>query len=240
MIYLNQAAIHPEHFPAADCYPFNLKILRNTDRIPFDRDITFFIGENGTGKSTLLQAMARRCGIHIWQKETFSRLNYNPHEDDLYRAISVDWKDGPVPGAYFGAQIFSHFAQSLEEWAVNDKKMLDYFGGDSLLTQSHGQSLMAYFSSRYSRRGLYLMDEPETALSPESLIRLLNLLIRIREQGHAQFIIATHSPLLLACPDARILSFDTETIRPVDYGDTAYYKLYKAFMNNPGQFIQQG
>ena len=239
MIYLNQAAIHRENFPVTDLYPFNLEIFQNTGAIPFDRDITFFIGENGTGKSTLLKALAHRCRIHIWQQQTFSRIAPNPHEEDLYKALSVDWASGPVPGAYFGAQIFSHFTRSLEEWAVSDKNMLDYFGGASLLTQSHGQSLMSYFSSRYARKGLYLMDEPETALSPDSLIRLLNLLVTIRNQGHAQFIIATHSPLLLACPGARIYTFDRSAIVPVAYEDTDYFRLYKAFMNDPQSFIQE-
>ncbi len=237
MIYLNQAAIHKDQFPVSDKYPFNLGLFRKTDALFFDRDITFFIGENGTGKSTLLRALAIKCGIHIWQEKSFARLAPNPHEDELHTAISLDWEKGPVPGAYFGAQIFSHFSRSLEEWAVSDPKMLAYFGGSSLLTQSHGQSLMAYFSSRYKRKGLYLLDEPETALSPASLIRLLNLLIEIQAQGHAQFIIATHSPLLLACPGARIYTFDTPAVTPISYEQTAYYKLYKAFMNDPGQFF---
>ena len=238
MIYLSQADIHQEKFPATDLYPFNLDIFRQTRTIPFDRAITFFIGENGTGKSTLLRALATACRIHIWQDPAFARLAPNPYEDQFYRTVSIRWEADPVPGAFFGAQIFSHFARSLEQWAISDPNMLDYFGGKSLMAQSHGQSLMSYFSSRYSRKGLYLMDEPETALSPTSLIRLLNLLIRLRQQGHAQFVIATHSPLLLACPDARILNFDGETIRPVAYEETDYYRLYKDFMADPGHFIQ--
>jgi predicted ATPase len=96
---------------------------------------------------------------------------------------------------------------------------------------------MSYFKSRYRIKGLYFLDEPETALSPTSLIELLNLLIQINRQGHAQFIIATHSPFLMACPDARIYSFDHAMITPVAYEDTAYYKIYKQFMNAPEQFI---
>ena len=238
MNYLKHVNIHKEKFPVLDHYPFDLEILQNTDKVQFDTPITFFCGENGTGKSTLLKAIAIRCGIHIWQNDTGARSEPNPYTENLYEAITVRWKDGPVPGSFFGSQIFSHFARVLEEWAVSDVKMLNYFGGKSLITQSHGQSLMSYFQSRYSIKGLYFLDEPETALSPSSLIELLNLLIEISLQGHAQFIIVTHSPLLLACPDSRIYCFDNLKIEPIDYENTEYYKIYKTFMNHPNGFIK--
>lgn len=238
MIYLKRVNIHPEKFPVLNFYPFNLEILQNTKTILFDTPITFFIGENGTGKSTLLKALAIRCGIHIWQSEFNLRYEQNPYEDDLYKTISVQWQNGPVPGSFFGSQIFSHFAKNLEEWAINDAAMLKYFGGKSLITQSHGQSLMSYFKSRYTIKGLYFLDEPETALSPASLVDLLNLLIQLSRQGHAQFLVATHSPFLLACPGARIYSFDNKKVAPIKYEDTDYYTLYKNFMNHPEIFIK--
>jgi predicted ATPase len=238
LIYLKQVNIHKRKFPVLDHYPFDQKIFQNTDKIQFETPITFFCGENGTGKSTLLKAIVIRCGIHIWQDDMSSRYEPNPYEEDLYKAITVKWENRPVPGSFFGSQIFSHFARVLEEWALNDAKMLNYFGGKSLLTQSHGQSLMSYFQSRYSIKGIYFLDEPETALSPSSLIELLNLLIKISLQGHAQFIIVTHSPLLLACPDSRIYSFDHTAIEPIDYENTEYYKIYKTFMNRPDEFIK--
>ena len=240
MIFLKQVNIHSKKFPVLDFYPFKLKIFQNTERIRFNSPVTLFIGENGTGKSTLLKAIAYRCGIHIWQSEFNLRCEQNPHEEDLYKTISIRWENGPVPGSFFGSQIFSHFAKNLEEWAINDSEMLKYFGGKSLITQSHGQSLMSYFQSRYKIKGLYFLDEPETALSPSSLIELLNLLIKISQQGHAQFIIATHSPFLMACPESRIYSFDNPVIETIQYEDTEYYKIYKNFMNNPGEFIKTG
>lgn len=240
MIFLNRVNIHQDKFPTTDFYPFNLKLFQDIQTIDFETPITFFIGENGAGKSTLLKALAIRCGIHIWQSSFNLRYEQNPYEEDLYKTITVDWASGPVPGSFFGSQIFNHFAKNLEEWAVNDDRMLDYFGGKSLITQSHGQSLMSYFKSRYNIKGLYFMDEPETALSPESLIDLLNLLINISKKGHAQFIIATHSPFLLACPDARIYSFDDHTVSPIAYKETNYYRLYRNFMNHPEKYINTG
>ena len=238
MIYLKQVHIHSKKFPVRDAYPFNLKILHRTDTLKFKSGITLFIGENGTGKSTLLKALANRCGVHIWQNEFNLRVEENPHEADLYKHISIHWKIDPVPGSYFGSQIFSHFTKNLEEWALNDPAMLNYFGGKSLITQSHGQSLMSYFRSRYTLKGIYFLDEPETALSPSSLVDLLNLLIKINQMGHAQFIIATHSPFLMACPDALIYTFDKEKIEPISYQNTQHYTLYKQFMNNPENFIE--
>lgn len=235
---MKQVNIHSEKFPVLNYYPFNLEIFQKTKKVEFTSQVTLFTGENGTGKSTLLKAIAYKCGIHIWQSEFNLRCEQNPHEENLYKAISTQWEGDPVPGSFFGSQIFSHFAKNLEEWAFNDSQMLNYFGGKSLITQSHGQSLMSYFQSRYNIKGLYFLDEPETALSPVSLIELLNLLIKISKQGHAQFIIASHSPFLLACPKARIYSFDNSVIEPVLYENTPYYKIYKKFMNNPHDFIK--
>ena len=124
----------------------------------------------------------------------------------------------------------------LDEWAVADPGQLSYFGGKSLVSQSHGQSIMSYFQSRYSKTGLYLMDEPETALSPRTQIRLVELLIQMSRAGHAQFIIATHSPILLACPGASIYSFDQVPIKSLDCDETDHYRLYKEFMDNPHSF----
>jgi predicted ATPase len=237
LIFLDRVDIRHDRFPTTQFYPFNLKLFQDTRTISFNTPITFFIGENGAGKSTLLKALAIRAGIHIWQSDFKLRYEQNPYEEDLYKALHVHWTGGPVPGSFFGSQIFTHFAKNLEEWAINDQQMLDYFGGKSLITQSHGQSLMSYFKSRYNIKGLYFMDEPETALSPESLIDLLNLLLRISRKNHAQFIIATHSPFLLACPGARILSFDNQSVTPIKYKETNYYRLYKKFMNHPETYI---
>ncbi|HSL62087.1 MAG TPA: AAA family ATPase [Desulfotignum sp.] len=235
-MFLERVVIQGDTFPNRGAYPFSLGVLQQTGSLPFTRPVTVFAGENGTGKSTLLEAIAICCGIHIWRPEFTLRCEANPFERQLYRHLSVTWSQGPVPGSYFGSQNFSHFARKLEEWALADRPMLDYFGGKSLITQSHGQSLMSYFESRYQRKGLYFLDEPETALSPKSQVELLNLIVRESGKGHAQFVIATHSPILMACPQALIYGFDGPKIAAVKYEDTDHYRIYKAFMADPHAF----
>ena len=231
-MHLKNVILHPETYPTKDNYPFCLPILQNTKQVILEKPVTLFVGENGTGKSTLLEAIAIACGIHIWRNTERSRPGYNPYEDKLCRYISVEWESGRVPGSFFGSKIFQHFAELLDEWAAADLGQLNYFGGKSLTTQSHGQSLMSFFRSRYQIKGLYLLDEPETALSPRSQIEMLALIQNMIGDGHAQFIIATHSPILLACPSATIYSFDHHTVLPVSYEETDTYRIYKSFLED--------
>ena len=114
---------------------------------------------------------------------------------------------------------------------------LEYFGGESLITKSHGQSLMSLFRNRYKIKGLYFLDEPETALSPKSQLELLTILSDMSKAGHAQFIIATHSPILLACPGADIYSFDQKPVKRIRYEETEHYQIYKDFMQNQDPYL---
>jgi len=237
-MHLTGVHFHPDRFPKIDRYPFNLPLFRHTRSLVFDAPLTFFVGENGSGKSTLLQAITRKCNIMIWHGDRRPRADYNPHEEMLYRFVSVDWHNGTVPGSFFASQIFRNFAQILDEWASTDPALLEYFGGKSLMAQSHGQSLMAFFRSRFKIKGIYFLDEPETALSPRSQLALLALLARMSAAGHAQFIVATHSPILLACPGARIYDFDHLPVNPIAYEDTEHYQVYKKFMADPERYIR--
>jgi predicted ATPase len=238
-MHLKEVTFHSGKYPARDCYPFNLPLFHETKQITFNSPITLFAGENGTGKSTLLEALAAACNIHIWRNMATSRPDCNPYEDKFHRYISVAWSNGRVPGSFFGSRVFQHFAELLDEWAAADRGQLNYFGGKSLTTQSHGQSLMSFFRSRYQIKGLYLLDEPETALSPRSQIELLHLLENMSVAGHAQFIIATHSPLLLACPQAIIYTFDNSPIQRIKYEQTDHYLVYRDFMADRNKYLKQ-
>jgi predicted ATPase len=237
-MHIKELKFLSEDFPSDNVYPFNLRNFKITERIMFTSPVTFFVGENGTGKSTLLRAIAHRCDIHIWEIPGGLRYVVNPLEEELYRYITVGWTDGLVPGSFFASEIFQNFAAFLDEWAVASPGTLDYFGGSSLVTKSHGQCHMAFFGSRFSRKGLYLLDEPENALSPQSQLDLLQLFERESRKGSAQFIVATHSPLLLALPGATILSFDKEPIQSVDYEETSHYRIYRDFLNNRERYLR--
>jgi len=237
-MHLKNITLQADKYPTKIAYPFNLPIFQKTIQVELDYPVTLFAGENGTGKSTLLEAIAIACGIHIWRNSERCRPEYNSHEDKLYQYISTEWENGRVPGSFFGSKIFQHFAELLDEWAAADRGQLNYFGGKSLTTQSHGQSLMSFFRSRYQIKGLYLLDEPETALSPKSQIELLSLLSEMSINGNAQFIIATHSPILLACPGAKIYLFDNSSIKQISYEETDHYLIYKEFMEDRNKFFK--
>lgn len=236
-LHISSLTIESEKYPTNEHYPFCLPLFTKTQKLDFPGPLTMFVGENGSGKSTLLEAIARAAGIHIWRTGSNSRYEVNNYETLLHQYIKLQWVDGKVPGSFFGAQIFKDFVSVLDEWASTDPAQLDYFGGKSLITQSHGQSLMSFFRSRYTVKGLYLLDEPETALSPSSQIELLQLLSENAKAGHAQFIVATHSPILLACKEATIYSFDKMPVNAVNYEETDHFRIYHDFLNNRDKYL---
>ncbi len=234
-MHLKSISLNTAAFPAADRYPFNLDILRHTPRIDLVSPVTIFVGENGTGKTTLLRTLVEKCGLFVWGEVE----NAVDPVKDLLRYTEIEWTKGPVPGSFFSSELFHNFAEIVEEWAEDDPGMLDYFGGKSLVRLSHGESLLSYFRSRYRIEGLYFLDEPETALTPRSQLELLKVLIRTSRAGHAQFIIASHSPILLACPGAQLLSFDGDRVQSVEYERTEHYRLYREFMADRGKFLNE-
>jgi predicted ATPase len=236
-VHLKSITLLPDKYPTREHYPFTLPLFHQTKHLALDTPVTFFVGENGTGKSTLLEALAHACGIHIWRAPAGTRYQVNPFEGKLHHYLCLEWSDGRVPGAFFGSEIFRDFANILDEWAASDPGQLKYFGGKSLVTQSHGQSLMSYFRSRYQIKGIYLLDEPETALSPRSQLELLEILTTNSQAGHAQFVIATHSPILLACACAKIYSFDHVPVCPVAYEETEHYQIYKDFLQDRKKYL---
>jgi predicted ATPase len=237
-MHLIKVRIHSDHYPTDRIYPFNLPILRETPELTFRKPVVFFVGENGSGKSTLLEAITRKCGINLWDKPKRHLAHSNPYETKLADYITVTWSDGCVPGSLFRAETFYGFADFLDDVALCDPGRLKYHGGKLLNLLSHGEGILSYFSGRYHIKGLYLLDEPESALSPSSQVAFLKLLQQLEADGHAQFIMATHSPILLAYPEAQIFGFDSARIEEVEYEDTVHYKLYKQFFTDRTVFLE--
>ncbi|MBC2716914.1 MAG: AAA family ATPase [Desulfobacteraceae bacterium] len=230
-MHITKIRINQNRFPTKDAYPFNLSILQKTRTVDLTTPVTVFIGENGTGKSTLLKAICSRCHIHMWEGVYRRRFDENEYEDKLQHTIDIQWVNGMVPGSFFSPELFRNFSQLVDEWAVSSPGILEYYGGKSLLSLSHGQSTMAYFRSMYNRKGLFFLDEPEAALSPTTQLDLLELLNEKSSNGDTQFIISTHSPILMSCHEAELYSFDNRSIARIDFKETSHYKVYKQFFN---------
>jgi predicted ATPase len=230
-VHLLELSIDQARFPTRSAYPFGLRVVQETERVPLDAQVTFFTGENGSGKSTFLRALAHRCGYHIWENAGRSTGRHNPFAERLYECLDLRWRDQAMPGAFFAAEIFRNFAELLDAWAATDPGLLAYFGGSSLTEKSHGQCNMAFFASRFRVPGLYLLDEPESALSPRRQLELLHILAEASASGHAQFVVATHSPILMSLPGARVLSFDLCPVGEVAYRDTDAYRLHRRFFD---------
>lgn len=237
-MYLNKIVFFHSEYPTEEHYPFNLKIFRESESVDLHTPVTFFAGENGSGKSTLLRAIAAKCRIYLWGNMDRTRVTYNKYEEALYRYIHIERSDDIIIGSFFNAEVFNNFARILDEWASTDPGVLDYFGGDSLVTKSHGQRDMVFFANRFKKKGLYLLDEPENALSPRKQLELLKILHETSRSGDVQYIIATHSPILLSLPGAEIYSFDHSPISTVAYENTDYYRIYRDFMIDRALYLE--
>jgi len=228
-VHLLELSIDHAAFPTREAYPFNLPVLQETATLRLDAPVTFFAGENGSGKSTLLRALAHRCNFHIWENAGRRTVARNPFAERLYECLGVRWASGAVPGSFFAAEIFRNFAELLDAWAATDPGVLAYFGGSSLTEKSHGQCNMAFFESRFRIPGLYLLDEPESALSPRRQLELLRIIAEASARGDAQFIVATHSPMLMSLPGSKVLGFDAGPVAEIAYRDTDSFRLHRKF-----------
>ena len=230
-MFLKKVIIDQNRFPTRSEYPFNLEIFQRTSSLEFNTPVTIFVGENGMGKSTLLKALCRKCNIYMWEGEEPRRCTNNPHEDMLDSALDIKWHDEAVPGSFFSPELYRHFSQLVDEWAAASPDILEDFGGRSLLTQSHGQSCLSYFRSRFRVKGIHFLDEPEAALSPASQLEFMKVLTETSEAGIAQYFISTHSPIIMSCGLATIYSFDHIPISRISYKNTPHYRIYKEFFS---------
>lgn len=207
-------------------YLRRIPALQFEENLKFSQAITFFVGENGTGKSTLLEGIAVAYGFNPeGGSKNYNFSTYDSHSE-LHNALRLT-KGYQKPGwSYFlRAESFYNVATKEEEYADPDHPSRKYH------EKSHGESFLALAQSSFRPHGLYLLDEPEAALSPQRQLTLLIEISRLAKQG-AQFIIASHSPILLGIPEAQILSFDEGVIHPCDYTETESYQVTEMFINN--------
>lgn len=223
-----------------DSYLKNITSLKDLEYLNFDNRITFFVGENGTGKSTLLEAIAVAYGFN--PEGGTINYNFSTYDDvsELCDAIKISKGYRRPKGNYFfRAESFFNVASKLEEYRDITPKEVFYerYGGKSLHEQSHGESFLSFFQNS-NKEGLYIMDEPEAALSPQRQLTLLLQIAKMKEKG-SQFIIATHSPILLGLPDVSIYSFDNNEVKLCNYEDTECYTIMELFINNRELFLNR-
>jgi len=218
-----------------DYYPFNIpavRSLRKTEMLSLDKPVTFFVGENGTGKSTLIEAIAVAMGFNgEGGSRDFFFTTQRTHSE-LCDYLTIAKSVTPKDGFFLRAESFYNTASYLDK-----NSSLTRYGGVSFHEQSHGEAFLSLAMNRFEGNGLYILDEPESALSPQ---RLMSLLVVIDElvKNNSQFIIATHSPILMAYPNADILEFSENGIRKIGYRETEHYIITKQFIDMPEQMMK--
>lgn len=250
-------------------YPFSTPLVRSMaelDELAFTSPVTFLVGENGTGKSTLLEALAVAAKAVTVGGESVQTDRTLAPARDLARCLKLSWKRKTHRGFFLRSEDFFQFCKQVSELRADLQKSLqeadDTFANRSITAQqyarsafagslhalesrygedldanSHGESFLKLFQARFVPDGLYLLDEPETPLSPMRQLSFLSMIMEMVRQG-CQFIIATHSPILMACPGAVILSLDQTPIRAVKYEDLEHVRLTRDFLNNPQAFLR--
>lgn len=232
--YLQRVAIRPDAVLDFDAYPFNIAAVREIESIKFHPDVTFFVGENGSGKSTVLEAIALALGHGPEGGTRGVRFQTTESVSPLHDALRLVRGFRQPRDAYFlRAESFFNVATYMDEVGYSAG-----YGDRSLHQRSHGEAFMVLLTQKFRGQGLYLLDEPEAALSPNRQLAALCAIHRLVQNG-SQFIIATHSPILLSYSAARIIQFDTSGLSEVRYEDTEHYAVTRDFLNHYSRRLAQ-
>ena len=242
MIYVRAAELRRERVASFDVYPFNLPVVRQLSRLEFCSAVTVFVGENGIGKSTLLEALAVAAGFNPEGGSRNFAFGTRASHSELHSHLRlVRAPSRPRDGYFLRAESFFNVATQIEEL---DKvpgagpRIIDSYGGQSLHEQSHGESFLTLLQERFRGSGLYLLDEPEAALSPTRQLAALARMHQLVASG-SQFILATHSPILMAYPGAQLLGLSESGIAPLDYDHTEHVVVMRHFMNDRASLLAE-
>ncbi len=200
--------------------------------------VTFFVGENGSGKSTLLEGIADLCGFNSAGGGRNNTYDVDASESALSDHLRLSWMPKVTNGFFLRAESFYHFASHIDDMARQQGGSYRDYGGKSLHHQSHGESFLSLFLNRFQGKAIYLLDEPEAALSPQRQLTFLRVMHDLVQEEDCQFIIATHSPIILGYPDATIMSFDDGEIKETQYEMTEHYQITKYFLDHREKFLK--
>jgi predicted ATPase len=226
-VYLDRTRIYdPEH------YAFKIPSLQRFSSLELHPQVTFFVGENGSGKSTLLEAIAIANGLNPEGGSRNMIFATRESHSQLHHALKIRRFHALVPDAWFmRAESLFNVATEIDNLGAQNS-----YGNKSLHEQSHGEAFMSLVESRFSQ-GLYFLDEPEAALSPQRQLEFLIVLHSLVQQD-SQLVIATHSPIIMSYPHAKIYSFSDKGILPIAYGDTEHYRVTRAFLDSPARMLR--
>lgn len=232
--YLRTVELCREKIESFSTYPFSLEAVRNLYALEFHPKVTFIVGENGTGKSTILEAIAISYGFNPEGGTKNFNFSTKDTHSELYKYLRlIKGVRMPEDGFFLRAESFYNVASNIEEIEEN---IIDSYGGKSLHKQSHGESFLSLFINRFSGNSLYILDEPEAALSPSRQMTMLARIHELVKEG-SQFIIATHSPILMAYPDSVIYELKG-SFKTVVYRNTEHYQVMKEFINNTEMMLE--
>jgi predicted ATPase len=240
--FLSSVALRPEKVARPDAYPFTIPAVRHLERIRFHPRVTFFVGENGSGKSTLVEAIAVAAGFNREGGSNNFSFATRDSVSDLHGALRLA-RSGRRPQTQFflRAESFHNLATNIEELdrePASAPPIIDSYGGRSLHEMSHGESFLTLLNKRFGDNGLYILDEPEAALSPRRQLAALARIHALAEAG-SQFIIATHSPLILSYPKATIFALADGPMRQVRYEETDAYRVTSDFLEKRDEYLRQ-
>jgi predicted ATPase len=239
--YLKRLAIDPSRVGDWDAYPFNLPFARKL-KLDFTAPLTFFIGENGSGKSTIIEAIADACRLPV---EGGGRPELDTHPDsdrprsELARGLTASFVNHVHDGFFLRAENLVRFADLLEERERDPDfygNPYRAYGGRSMHQQSHGEAFLSIFQHRLQSGGVIIMDEPESALSPQRQLTLLTVLYEFVRAGNTQIFIASHSPILMTFPGATLLEVNKKVVAPIRLEDTSHYQITRGILANPEQY----
>jgi len=241
--FLRSLRLERDRVPSFDEYPFRIPAIRDLDELELDPKCTFLVGDNGTGKSTLIEAIAVAAGFNAEGGSKSFKFATRSSESALHRYLRLarGWKR-ERDGFFLRAESYFNLGTQIEALDAEPgggPPIIDSYGGRSLHEQSHGESFLALAQHRFHDRSLFVLDEPEAALSPSRQLTMLAIMRDLIERGGSQFIIATHSPILLAYPGARIYLLDASGLRQVEYEDTEHYQITRTFLQSPRLFLER-
>ena len=228
--FLRHLELMRENVPDWTAYPFSIPAVAQLERLEFDPAVTFFVGDNGSGKSTFIEAIAIKAGFNPEGGNKYFKVSNRPSESTLHKHLRLARGARREKGGFFLRaetmfNVFTEAEQNGYQW-------------EPVHERSHGEAFLWVALNRFPKSGLFILDEPEAALSPQRQLAFLGRMRQLVKTG-SQFIISTHSPILMAYPDARIFALDQDGIHETRYEDTEHYAVTKAFLQNPGRMIRE-